>query len=343
MDPRITDEIIKAAQAGQRRYYVPAGVTIAQWALESAWGSHMPAGSNNPFGIKWNGSGDYVSSMTWEVVSGHDIRVEQRFAKFATMADAFEAHARLLATVSLYKPALDAWYLKHDLSGGVTLMAQHYATDPQYAAKVMSIINGNGLIAYDTLPEDKPGAVKPAAPKPAAPAPATPVAPAPKADDPFGSILSTITDTIGSAIDPTSQPNSGSSSASASGLDTTTLEGSIMETILVDLIEGLVGKLGVAGTLAPLVPVVVEGTIKNISELPAAEADFARLASDIRSGKWSDVPNAIEAIVAEASVLASNYGLNLPKLNTMVKTMGQSTAVVAQTAQTAQTTAAKTA
>lgn len=45
-------EVIAAAQAAPARWGAPASITMAQWALESGGGQHMPKGSNNPFGIK---------------------------------------------------------------------------------------------------------------------------------------------------------------------------------------------------------------------------------------------------------------------------------------------------
>ena len=36
-----TPYIIASAQASQRKWRVPASVTIAQWALESGWGAHQ--------------------------------------------------------------------------------------------------------------------------------------------------------------------------------------------------------------------------------------------------------------------------------------------------------------
>ena len=48
-------EVIAAAQAAEKAFY-PLGpfvsVSLAQWALESAYGHAEPAGSNNPFGIR---------------------------------------------------------------------------------------------------------------------------------------------------------------------------------------------------------------------------------------------------------------------------------------------------
>jgi len=63
-------EIISAAQTAQAAYGVPASVTLAQWALESDYGQHMPQGSNNPFGIKAKPGQDSVMARPSEYVGG---------------------------------------------------------------------------------------------------------------------------------------------------------------------------------------------------------------------------------------------------------------------------------
>ena len=45
-------DVVAAARSAQAKWRVPASVSIAQYALESGWGKHIPPGSNNPFGIK---------------------------------------------------------------------------------------------------------------------------------------------------------------------------------------------------------------------------------------------------------------------------------------------------
>ncbi len=50
--------------------------SIAQFALESGWGAHMPPGSNNPFGVKDFHNADAVWAMTTEVIGGRAIREE---------------------------------------------------------------------------------------------------------------------------------------------------------------------------------------------------------------------------------------------------------------------------
>lgn len=145
----IPPDVILAAQEAQDKYYVPSSVSIAQWALESGYGIHMPTGSNNPFGIKAKAGEAFVSATTHEVVNGVTETVSQNFAKYGSIAEAFDAHAKLLATVSLYKDAMTAWVHAKDLNLGIIYMAKHYATDPSYATKVMAIITANKLVQYD--------------------------------------------------------------------------------------------------------------------------------------------------------------------------------------------------
>jgi len=86
-------DVIDAAKRSLKTWKIPASVTLAQWALESDWGRKMPIGSNNPFGIK-----ACVEARTREVIHGETVFIVARFRKFGSMAEAFEQHARLLAT-----------------------------------------------------------------------------------------------------------------------------------------------------------------------------------------------------------------------------------------------------
>jgi flagellum-specific peptidoglycan hydrolase FlgJ len=140
--------VIDASQNAQRHWQVPACVSIGQWAYESGWGKHMPNASFNPFGIKAIGNEPYVSVPTHEYVRGHLITVEAKFRKFANFDEAFDAHAKLLATAWIYHSAMQAW-MTGDINLGIRLMAAHYATDPHYAPVLMSIIHANNLQQYD--------------------------------------------------------------------------------------------------------------------------------------------------------------------------------------------------
>jgi flagellum-specific peptidoglycan hydrolase FlgJ len=136
LSQRIADAVA-ASKASEAKYGVPALVSFAQWALESGRGSRMPAGSNNPFGIKAKDGQPFVEAMTNEFINGHMVRVKARFRKFDSLTDAFEARARLLATGKPYANArkhLDDPYAYADALTGV------YATDPKYGQKLKNII-----------------------------------------------------------------------------------------------------------------------------------------------------------------------------------------------------------
>ena len=59
-------DIIAAAREAQRKWKIPASISLAQWALESGWGRHMPPGSNNPFGMKARPGDPFVTVRTRE-------------------------------------------------------------------------------------------------------------------------------------------------------------------------------------------------------------------------------------------------------------------------------------
>lgn len=139
-------EVVQAAQAAQRKWRVPASASLGQYGLESGWGAHMPGGSANPFGIKARKGEPSVSAKTSEFVHGRWVRISAPFRKFADLAEAFEAHARLIATVPVYLPAMQAL---PDLGAFVAKLAAHYATDPHYASSLMHIIDASDLRRFD--------------------------------------------------------------------------------------------------------------------------------------------------------------------------------------------------
>ena len=144
MSHPIPQDVIAAAQSAAAKWGIPASVSLAQWALESGWGAHCPG--NNPFGIKAMTGYDTQTFATHEVVNGHLIPCSQTFAAFANMFEAFDCHAKLIATAPVYSSAMRAL---PSLQAFVTAMAPHYATDPQYGAKIMAVIKGSNLTQYD--------------------------------------------------------------------------------------------------------------------------------------------------------------------------------------------------
>jgi flagellum-specific peptidoglycan hydrolase FlgJ len=150
-----TPDVVAAAQAAARKWGVPASVTLAQWADESGWGQHMPPGSNNPFGMKapLNKAGvpltPFVDSATTEVEHGVVVHIEAPFRKFVSLDEAFDAHAELLATAPVYAPAMR---VKIDPVAFSRALVGRYATDPDYAKKLLAIMRGSDLYQYDVPP-----------------------------------------------------------------------------------------------------------------------------------------------------------------------------------------------
>ena len=139
-------EIIAAAQASHTTWKVPASVTLAQWAIESAWGHSMPSGSNNPFGIKAAAGQPYVEAKTREVIHGQNVYIIARFRAFDSFDEAFDQHGRLLAIAKPYKHAMT---LVDDPDGFADALTGVYATDPHYGAVLKSVMKKYNLYQYD--------------------------------------------------------------------------------------------------------------------------------------------------------------------------------------------------
>jgi hypothetical protein len=133
----VPPDVVEAAIVSRQKWSVPASVTLAQWAVESAWGAAMPPDSNNPFGIKAVGNDPAVDAQTREVVTGKDVVIVAKFRKFASIAEAFDLHGKLLATNPVYAPAMAK---KDDPEAFSDALTGVYATDPLYGATLKYVI-----------------------------------------------------------------------------------------------------------------------------------------------------------------------------------------------------------
>lgn len=134
------------ARAVATRLGVSVRAVLAQAALETGWGQHMPrqadgSASNNLFGIKagdgWQGK--QVNVPTLEVEDGVPVRRNAAFRAYAGPARAFADYARMLGNNPRYAGALG-----HGEDVARFAQALHragYATDPAYAAKLTAIAN----------------------------------------------------------------------------------------------------------------------------------------------------------------------------------------------------------
>ncbi|CAG7623118.1 glycoside hydrolase family 73 protein [Paenibacillus allorhizosphaerae] len=138
------------AVSEQQRTGVLASVTMAQAALESGWGSAAPG--NNLFGIKGTAS----DLATLEYVNGRFVTVHNGFRVYDSWEDSIADHSDFLLQNSRYAAA--GFFERSqalDYTGAAyALQSAGYAADPQYAIKLISIIQTYQLAEYDTLEED---------------------------------------------------------------------------------------------------------------------------------------------------------------------------------------------
>lgn len=152
---------------------VPASVTLAQAALESGWGKHAPG--YNFFGIKagksWTGKKQLLT--TTEIHNDNDEKkhsypkvisitefkdskgktkykwkVKDNFREYDSATDSFTDHGNFLVNNKRYKKAFDhtddaEQFVKEVANAG-------YATDPNYASSLISLIKKYKLTQYDT-------------------------------------------------------------------------------------------------------------------------------------------------------------------------------------------------
>jgi flagellum-specific peptidoglycan hydrolase FlgJ len=144
--------VIAAACTGAAKWGVPASVALAQWALESGWGLHMPMDSFNPFGIKarTNPNGVIIDPCVWadttECIAGKTEHIKAAFRKFPSILAAFDYHDELLATAHVYAKAMA---VKDNPNAFANALSGVYATDPDYGAKLIAIMKGSNLYQYD--------------------------------------------------------------------------------------------------------------------------------------------------------------------------------------------------
>lgn len=134
------------AQQAADKLGVSVRAILAQAALETQWGKHLPTHSNgdtsnNLFGMKAGSSwdGDKVSVKTLEFEGGVAVQKRAQFRSYDNPGQSFDDYAQLLANNPRYAKALNhgedvVGFAKGLVNGG-------YATDPSYAQKIIAIAN----------------------------------------------------------------------------------------------------------------------------------------------------------------------------------------------------------
>jgi flagellar protein FlgJ len=133
------------AEEASKATGIPAKFMLGQAALESGWGRREIKGrdgsnSNNLFGIKatadWKGK--VVEATTTEYVNGKAQTKVERFRAYDSYADSFKDYAKLITDNPRYEKVLASAGDAASFAQG--LQKAGYATDPNYATKLTSII-----------------------------------------------------------------------------------------------------------------------------------------------------------------------------------------------------------
>ena len=142
-------KVFPFAQSAAKKLNTSADVVIAIAALETGWGTRTPrnnenTNSNNYFGIKaTNWDGPSIASNTTEFDGKKMIEIKDSFRAYSTVEESFEDFAEFLLSSPRYRSAVVAG--RNSEAFAYELQKAGYATDPKYAEKIISILNGEIL------------------------------------------------------------------------------------------------------------------------------------------------------------------------------------------------------
>lgn len=164
---QFVERIWPYAQRAAEALGVDPRMLVAQAALETGWGRHVPAASDgeaghNLFGIKagrgW--SGERAAHLTQEFRDGRMQTERAEFRTYDSIEQSFSDYVALLRGSPRYAPALAA--AADSRAYASALQRAGYATDPQYAQKLTAIAHGPRLNrALEALAMNGPAAGAP--------------------------------------------------------------------------------------------------------------------------------------------------------------------------------------
>ncbi|ANB26365.1 flagellar rod assembly protein/muramidase FlgJ [Alteromonas stellipolaris] len=138
------------AEQVAEKYGMDAKAIIAQAAVETGWGKfviHNADGesSHNLFGIKANAQweGDQAVVDTLEFNSGIPQKQKAAFRSYASLEEAVDDYGRFIVTQPRYQQAVEQ--ASDAQSYTRELQSAGYATDPNYASKIMAVYNSDRL------------------------------------------------------------------------------------------------------------------------------------------------------------------------------------------------------
>lgn len=148
------DKAIPAATTASSKYGTYTSVMLAQATVESAWGQSGLAQepNNNLFGIKGSYNGQSVNMNTGEYGNGVYYTTNAGFRKYPSYTESFEDNGALLRN-QMGNYYSGTWVENSNNYAQATQngLQGKYATDPNYAKTLNSVIATNGFDKYDPV------------------------------------------------------------------------------------------------------------------------------------------------------------------------------------------------
>ncbi len=142
-------EVYPHAQKAAEKLGVSPEILIAQVALETGWGKHVVEGvdgetSNNLFSIKAGSDwlGNTIRRGSKEFLNGRWGEFQSDFRAYPSIEKSFEDYVEFLQNNQRYQSALNS---DSDESFINQLQNSGYATDPNYARKIIAITERTGF------------------------------------------------------------------------------------------------------------------------------------------------------------------------------------------------------
>ena len=138
------------AQQAAEKIGADVRALVAQAALETGWGQHQirdgqGVSINNLFGIKagstWTGDRQAVTTLEYE--DGMAVRQRAEFRAYANLTEAFNDYVDFLTSHPRYQGALE--HASDARAFVEELQNAGYATDPEYADKILNIMENPGF------------------------------------------------------------------------------------------------------------------------------------------------------------------------------------------------------
>jgi flagellum-specific peptidoglycan hydrolase FlgJ len=126
-------------------YKIPASITLAQGIFESGAGtSRLAKEGNNHFGIKCH------KEWTGDTIKHDDDALQECFRKYVKAEESYNDHSLFLTSRPRYAKLFKLEILDYK-TWASELKVAGYATNPQYADRLISLIERYNLAKQDTI------------------------------------------------------------------------------------------------------------------------------------------------------------------------------------------------